>query len=63
MTSKNKSFNANIDNHPNHKMYPVFGKKKRDIVKEEKIENVFFLEHHRSTRHVLYKNIETYLSS
>lgn len=60
--SKSKSLNANTKNYPHHKMYPIFGRRKRDIVKE-KIENIFFLEHHRSTRHVLYKNIETYLSS
>lgn len=44
-------------------LYPVFGRRKRSFIDENIIEKKHFQEHHRNTRHALYKKIKIYLSS
>jgi hypothetical protein len=50
---------------PNYDMrkrfYPVFGK--RSIDEHTLAEEKFFLQHHRSTRHTLYKKVSQYLDA
>ncbi|XP_058817935.1 uncharacterized protein LOC131681242 [Topomyia yanbarensis] len=50
-------------NYPMHRkrFYPVFGK--RSIDEHTHPEDKFFLDHHRSTRHKLYRKIETFLDA
>lgn len=56
---------GNIFLRKNHRVFPVFGRKKRnsddddnkDLTSEEK----FYLEHHRDTRFSLYSKIEGWL--
>ncbi|XP_058446006.1 uncharacterized protein LOC131427100 [Malaya genurostris] len=43
------------------RFYPVFGK--RSIDERTHPEDKFFLDHHRSTRHKLYRKIETFLDA
>lgn len=59
-------------NNQKHKIYPVFGKRsiasnaEREMMVEKLLddeERRFHLEHHRSTRNVLYSRIEKYLHS
>lgn len=56
---------GNIFLRKNHRVFPVFGRKKRssdgDQNEELNSEEKFYLEHHRDTRFSLYSKIEGWL--